>query len=111
MTTDKECIEKIRDALSDLRESSETLDEFVSERISYNWVIEVIGELPDFKIFKCCNKSFKIDSLSIYATCPICNVTRKLRGFDSERSIEDVVNTALNWAKRDRHIGKPEEIK
>ncbi len=109
MLKDEDFIVKVRNTLSDLRESVEEMDELCHDRFDYSWMEDAIKEVPGFRIIKCCNREFKVDGLSIYFTCPICNEKRKLRCYSSDREIEDVIIAVLEW-KQKRYVGEPEEV-
>jgi hypothetical protein len=67
-------------------------------------IIDLIGELPHVRAFKCehCGALNEAPSLEIYGTCTSCGDVSKLRSFGGRGSeVEEIVDVVLRWLYED----------
>jgi hypothetical protein len=61
-------------------------------------VVDEIRAFPRTKPFACCGRTTEVSSLEIYAQCPVCSKTSKLRGYGAiGTEIQDVIDAVLLW--------------
>jgi hypothetical protein len=64
-------------------------------------LIEAIKSLPHHREVRHCGRTFVVSQLDIYAKCPECGESLKLRSFSAAPELEDVFDAVLTWMLRD----------
>ena len=60
-------------------------------------LLEAIAALPVRREVRHCGAAFTTAPLDLYATCPVCGVRIKVRGFSAAPEVEDVFDAVLGW--------------
>ncbi|HEX4610157.1 MAG TPA: hypothetical protein VH092_18335 [Urbifossiella sp.] len=63
-------------------------------------LLEAITSFPIRRTVRHCGAEFTTGPLDLYATCPVCGVRVKVRGFTGAPEIEDVFDAVLGWMLR-----------
>ena len=68
-------------------------------------LIDAIKSLPHRREVRHCGRTFLASRLAIYANCPHCGESVKLRAFSGTAELEDVFDAVLTWMLTDDAAG------
>jgi hypothetical protein len=60
-------------------------------------LIDEIRSFPLKRSVQHCDRTFFVSPFAIYATCPQCAASLKVRSFSGETEIEDVFDAVFEW--------------
>lgn len=64
-------------------------------------VLRALRDFPVHRDVTCaCGRAIRESPLSVYATCPACGKSTKLRNFAGSTELEDIVDAVIAWSCR-----------
>lgn len=65
-----------------------------------------IQSMPLARNVEHCGMHWSVSPFDVYATCPACGATVKLRAFSGCTELEDVFDAAFEWMNRSPHANR-----
>jgi hypothetical protein len=60
-------------------------------------LVEAIRSFPHERIVEHCGANWSVSPFEIYASCPHCGTTIKVRSFSGAAEVEDVFDAVFEW--------------